>query len=74
MHLDSARQEVSFETQGRPRTLTIDPSLRVFRRLDPRELPPILRQVTLDPCDRHGAWRPKTREVESDRARASRSD
>ena len=50
VHLDSARQQVSFATQGRPRTLTIDPSLRVFRRLDPRELPPILRQVTLDPA------------------------
>jgi hypothetical protein len=49
VHLDSARQELSFETQGRPRTMTIDPTLRVFRRLDPREIPPIVRQVTLDP-------------------------
>jgi hypothetical protein len=50
VHLDSARQQVDFATQGRPRTLTIDPALRVFRRLDARELPPIVRQVTLDPA------------------------
>jgi hypothetical protein len=49
VHLDSARQELSFETQGRPRAMTIDPTLRVFRRLDSREIPPIVRQVTLDP-------------------------
>jgi len=49
-HLDAARQELSFETQGQPRAMTIDPTLRVFRRLDPREIPPILRQVTLDPA------------------------
>jgi aminopeptidase N len=48
VHLDAMRQELSFETQGRPRTMTIDPTLRVFRRLDAREIPPILRQVTLD--------------------------
>ena len=54
-----AAQEFSFETQGRPRAMTIDPTLRVFRRLDPREIPPIVRQVTLDPrprwCSRPGA-------------------
>src|SRR6185369_8973842 len=50
VHLDAARQELSFETQGQPRAMTIDPTLRVFRRLDPREIPPILRQVTLDPA------------------------
>jgi hypothetical protein len=48
VQLDSAHQEVTFETRGRPRTLTIDPTLRVFRRLDEREIPPIVRQVTLD--------------------------
>jgi len=49
VHLDASTQEISFETTSRPRTMTIDPGLRVFRRLDPREIPPIVRQVTLDP-------------------------
>jgi hypothetical protein len=48
VQLESARQEVIFETRDRPRTLTIDPALRVFRRLDEREIPPIVRQATLD--------------------------
>jgi hypothetical protein len=48
VQLESARQEVTFETRERPRTLTIDPALHVFRRLDEREIPPIVRQVTLD--------------------------
>jgi aminopeptidase N len=48
--IDRARQDIVIETQARPRTLSVDPGLHVFRRLDSRELPAILRQVTLDPA------------------------
>jgi hypothetical protein len=43
------RETVSLATPFRPESVTLDPELRLFRRLDPRELPPILRQVMLDP-------------------------
>jgi hypothetical protein len=48
VHVDAALQTVALETTGRPVSLTVDPQLRVFRRLDAREIPPTLRQVTLD--------------------------
>lgn len=50
VRLDRARQDIAIETQARPRTLSVDPGLRVFRRLDASEIPAILRQVTLDPA------------------------
>ena len=46
-HIDPS--EFTFETAVRPTSLAIDPGLRLFRRLDASEIPPILRQATLDP-------------------------
>lgn len=48
--LSGKRQEHAFVVRSRPRSLTVDPDFRLFRRLDPGELPPILRQVMLDPA------------------------
>jgi aminopeptidase N len=47
--LASVRQEFAFDAAAPPRTLAIDPQYRLFRRLDAAEIPPILRQATLDP-------------------------
>ena len=47
--MDALQEKVSLDTAFRPMSAAIDPELRLFRRLDPRELPPILRQVMLDP-------------------------
>jgi hypothetical protein len=38
--LDGARAERSFAVPGRPLRLAVDPAFDVFRRLDPREVPP----------------------------------
>ena len=38
--LDGARTEATFTLSGRPLRLAVDPELDVFRRLDPREVPP----------------------------------
>ena len=38
-----------FNVDARPQELALDPDLRLFRRLDPDEAPPILRQVMVDP-------------------------
>jgi aminopeptidase N len=43
------RQEFEIEVQSRPTTLMLDPDFRVLRRLDPAELPPILRQTMVAP-------------------------
>jgi len=40
--LDGARAEKTFEVPGRPLRLAVDPAFDVFRRLDPREVPPAL--------------------------------
>jgi hypothetical protein len=50
VRIDRARQDLVIETQAQPKTLSVDPGLRVFRRLDASEIPAILRQVTLDPA------------------------
>jgi aminopeptidase N len=47
--MDASREKVSLDTAFRPMKVALDPEFRLFRRLDPRELPPILRQVMLDP-------------------------
>ena len=47
--MDALQEKVSLDTAFRPESAALDPELRLFRRLDPRELPPILRQVMLDP-------------------------
>jgi hypothetical protein len=49
LELSEARQAFALRSRARPSALLLDPQLRVFRRLDPVELPPILRQVLLDP-------------------------
>jgi len=38
------------ESKEAPLSLTLDPDFRLFRSLDPAELPPILRQVVTDPA------------------------
>jgi aminopeptidase N len=50
--LSQPRQTFTLQSEAEPRTVGLDPQLRVFRRLDARELPPILRQVMLDPATR----------------------
>ena len=50
--LANARASVSLVSPSRPRALLLDPDLLVFRRLDARELAPILRQVMLHPGTR----------------------
>jgi aminopeptidase N len=50
VELGSARQAYTLQTSSQPLEAAIDPDLRLFRRLDPAEIPPILRQVTLDPA------------------------
>jgi len=49
--LDAARTRQDFVLQVgvRPLSLAIDPDFRLFRRLEPGELPPILRQPMVDP-------------------------
>ncbi|MFI5340252.1 MAG: M1 family metallopeptidase, partial [Candidatus Methylomirabilales bacterium] len=49
--LDVARGQRDFVLQvgARPLSLLIDPDFRLFRRLEPGEVPPILRQVIVDP-------------------------
>ncbi|MGB8434683.1 MAG: hypothetical protein WCE38_10520, partial [Burkholderiales bacterium] len=43
------RQVFEIEVQARPTRLMLDPDFRVLRRLDPAELPPILRQTMVAP-------------------------
>lgn len=43
-------REYSVEVNARPVSLAVDPDFRVFRRLEPSEIPPILRQVITDPA------------------------
>lgn len=45
--LDSSGRAFELEVKGRPVSLAIDPDFDLFRRLDPMEAPPILRDVTL---------------------------
>ena len=42
--LDGEKQTVTFPFKEIPRTVRLDPDLRVYRLLEPEELPPILRQ------------------------------
>lgn len=46
--LESDRQTFTVDTRARPLEVTLDPDLRLFRRLMPDEAPPILRQVMVD--------------------------
>jgi hypothetical protein len=50
VELNRERQRYVLESASRPLSLALDPELRLFRRLDAAELPPILRQVINDPA------------------------
>jgi aminopeptidase N len=43
------RQEFVLDVSARPESVTLDPDFRVLRHLDAAEMPPILRQVIVDP-------------------------
>lgn len=45
VRLDTAESRLTFRTSDLPIQFRVDPNFRVFRRLDPREFPPILRNV-----------------------------
>jgi len=49
IRLDAVKQEYAFDLASTPRTLAVDPELRVFRRLARGEIPPIIREVAFDP-------------------------
>ena len=48
LDLQNERETFTLGVQARPLELTLDPDLRLFRRLAPDEAPPILRQVMVD--------------------------
>jgi hypothetical protein len=48
VRMDTPQSRHTMSTRGRPTGLAIDAGFDVFRRLDPAEAPPILRDVTLD--------------------------
>jgi hypothetical protein len=48
LDLEGTRQTFTLNLHGRPLEVTLDPDLRIFRRLMPDEAPPILRQVMVD--------------------------
>ena len=48
LDLENPRQEFMLDVSARPLQVTLDPDLRLFRRLMPDEAPPILRQVMVD--------------------------
>ena len=47
--IDSTRTVLEWVTPGKPVSIHFDAGRDLFRRLDPRETPPILRDVTLNP-------------------------
>lgn len=49
VRLDGPEATVTLRAAARPLAVTVDPDFDLFRRLDPREAPPILRDVTLRP-------------------------
>jgi hypothetical protein len=48
--LPSPSQAFTLQLDATPRAVALDPQLLLFRRLEARELPPILRQVMIDPA------------------------
>jgi hypothetical protein len=46
----AARQQVVIEVPARPESVTLDPDFRILRQLDTAEMPPILRQLIVDPA------------------------
>ena len=49
IELTTGQQEFVLEVSAPPLSVALDPDFRVLRQLDPAEVPPILRQVILDP-------------------------
>jgi hypothetical protein len=50
LDVSGLRQEFVLDVPARPESVSLDPDFRVLRHLDPAEMPPILRQVTVDPA------------------------
>jgi aminopeptidase N len=50
VELNQTEQSYSLELDAPPLTLSIDPDLRLFRRIADAEMPPLLRQVMTDPA------------------------
>lgn len=50
LDVSAARQEFVLDVPARPESVSLDPDFRVLRHLDPAEMPPILRQVMVDPA------------------------
>ncbi len=48
--LNDTEQSYTLELDEQPLTLSIDPDLRLFRRITDAEMPPLLRQVMTDPA------------------------
>jgi aminopeptidase N len=48
VRFDEPKREYAFELTATPRTLAVDPDFRIFRRLAPAEIPPIIRSVAFD--------------------------
>ncbi|SCX47608.1 hypothetical protein SAMN05720354_10751 [Nitrosospira sp. Nsp1] len=48
LDLEKTRQVFTLDVSAQPLQVTLDPDLRLFRRLMPDEAPPILRQVMVD--------------------------
>jgi aminopeptidase N len=49
VRLDEVAREYAFDVSGTPRALAADPDLRLFRRLAPAEIAPIISGVAFDP-------------------------
>jgi aminopeptidase N len=52
LDLQRTAQTFSLELPGPAQAVELDPEWRLFRRLDAREVPPILRRVMIDPATR----------------------
>jgi hypothetical protein len=49
VYLAETSRTFAVDVTAEPRALAVDPDLRLFRRLDPAEIPAILREVAFDP-------------------------
>ena len=50
LDIAGVRQEFVLDVAARPESVALDPDFRVLRHLDTAEMPPILRQVIVDPA------------------------
>jgi aminopeptidase N len=50
LEVTKTRQEFDLEVVARPLSVALDPDFRMLRQLGPAEVPPILRQLILDPA------------------------